>query len=652
MPLVSAPVSSPAASARAMRPEWKARSAGSGRALRSVLCGLASCGLVLFGPALLNSAITPAAYAATSADAGAGTGAGQGAGQGAHAITDVDRLDDLIARLAAFEKANDPITAGREGDLAAASRLPDVTPQTDARLLSARQGFLAELDAIGRDGLPAERLLDYDILQWSLSATITLAGHDPDVMPFSNDSGFHTALVWLANNTTPRNEAEARAWIARMADLPRYFDENRANMERGITMGMTQPDVVVGRVIDQVSALSAPAPRQTVFWEPIARLPASIPPETRAALEAEAEAVIGDIVLPAYVRMGEWLSSTYRPAARPGLGIGSVPGGDAIYRDLAAYHTTTDMTPDEIHALGLSEVARIRGRMEAIIADLGFEGGFAAFQTFLRTDPQFYAPTPEQLIKEYAWIAKRADGKMPEYFATLPRLSYGVRDVPAALAPAYTTGRYWPGDPERGRAGFSVVNTYNLAARPLYELTALGLHEGVPGHHHQIALAQELKDVPEFRKSLFVTAFGEGWGLYTEYLGEEMGMYETPYDLFGRLSYEMWRACRLVADTGLHAKGWTLEQAEACFRENTALSESNIITEVERYIAWPGQALAYKIGELKIIELRRFAEAELGDAFDLRLFHDALLLQGSMPLSLLEARVRDWVAGQKAPPAP
>ena len=347
-------------------------------------------------------------------------------------------------------------------------------------------------------------------------------------------------------------------------------------------------------------------------------------------------------VMPAYAAFQRFFESEYRPAARTTIDASALPDGKAYYADLVRYFTTLpDATPERIHEVGVAEVARLRGEMEAILRDVNHDGSFADFVDFLRADPQFYAKTPEELLREAAWIAKEIDGKLPQYFGTLPRMPYAVKPVPDALAPNYTAGRYNPGP--IGAAGEYWVNTYALHTRPLYVLPSLTLHEAVPGHHLQIALARELADLPQFRSSFFPHAFGEGWALYSEKLGEEMGIYHTPYQRFGRLIYEMWRACRLVIDTGMHAMSWTREQARQFLASNTALSMHEVRTEVDRYIAWPGQALAYKVGELKIVELRKRAEATLGAAFDLRAFHDAVLDNGGVTLAVLESRIDAYV---------
>jgi uncharacterized protein (DUF885 family) len=371
---------------------------------------------------------------------------------------------------------------------------------------------------------------------------------------------------------------------------------------------------------------------------------ARLPPARIAELRNVAAGVIRDQVRPAQRDFATFVEKEYLPASRKTLGVRTVPGGEAYYRWLVADHTTTRMTPDEIHDLGQSEVKRIRARMQEVMAEAGFKGDLPAFIAMLRTDPRFYATSRQQLLEKASEIDKRIDDQLPRWFATLPRLTFGVRPVPPEIEETYTTARYFEGSPKQGVAGGYMVNTSHLDQRPLYEFPALTAHESVPGHHLQIALSQELEGVPTFRRQAGVTAFTEGWGLYAERLAGEMGIYRDAYERFGQLSMEMWRACRLVADTGIHWKGWTLDQAKACFTDNTALAPLNIDVELARYVSWPGQALAYKVGQLKILELRDRAKAKLGDRFDIRSFHDAVLLAGPLPLDLLEARIDAWIA--------
>ena len=561
-----------------------------------------------------------------------------------------ERFDRLVAEVDSFLLAEDPILAGRRGDAEALARLPEVAPEDEARRTRTERGFLSRLRAIDRAALDQDERLDHDLLHWMLTWRVERAGHDEERIPFTNDSGFHTLLGFLALQTPVRSAGDAEAWIARMRDLPRFFDEHIANLERGIESGWVQPEPIAERVLE-VARAQRPAEEasRSRYFEPLRTLPATVPERRAEQLRREAAAAIAEAVRPAYGRLVTFLEERYVPAAREGLGARNLPGGEAWYRDLVRYHTTTELSPEEVHRIGREEVARIRSEMDDVIEASGFEGSFAEFLEFLRTDERFYADRPEELLEFASWVAKRADDAMPSLFATLPRLSYGVRPVPEEIAPNYTTGRYWPGDYENGVAGGYMVNTHDLSARPLYNIPALTVHEAVPGHHHQIALAQEMEDVPLFRRELSVTAFTEGWGLYAEALGEEIGVYRSPYERFGRLSYEMWRACRLVVDTGIHWMGWSRAEAEACLLENSALSEHNVRTEVDRYIAWPGQALAYKVGELELQRLRDRAADALGEDFDLRAFHDVLLLEGAMPLTLLADRVDRWIAERRGP---
>lgn len=549
-------------------------------------------------------------------------------------------LSELIAEYEAFNTIGDPEEIAKARGVEA-RRWGDVTPE----YLESRAGdaarMLAALNALEDTGPGPEAA----ILRHLLQAHVDAHAYDSARIPFVGDWGFFAEAPFTAMRTRATTTDRAEAWIARLEDLPRYFDEHIANMRRGVATGWTAHADPLNTSISQVRAQLKDAPRDSTLFLPLVSLESSeLDPEEIEALQLRGEAAV-ETAIAAYSKLLTFMEGEYLPAARPGAGIATLNDGREVYGVAVAFHTAgAGYDPEEIHRLGLSEVARIRAEMETIIAEVEFEGTFAEFIEFLRTDPQFYAETPEELLEKASEMSKRLDALLPRYFRMLPRLPYGVAAVPAAIAPGYTTGRYSGGDAEKGIAGTYLVNTYALDQRPLYELPALSAHEAVPGHHLQIALAQELKNVPEFRKSYYATAYGEGWGLYAEKLAGEAGFYRTPYERFGQLSYEMWRACRLVADTGLHHYGWSREEAETCFIENTALAPLNIQTEVTRYIGWPGQATAYKVGELKILELRARAKDVMGEAFDIRMFHDVVLGAGAMPLDALEARIERWIA--------
>ncbi len=562
----------------------------------------------------------------------------------------IDTLVQLIRDIELSDLRNNPIQAGSEGDNDALRHLPSA--KSDALNITKNQNleFLNRHVALRAKPLPEKDRLNYDLLGFVLSQRVLLDNFDTARIPFTNDSGFFNELSYILRQTRFNIPSDYEAYAARLTELPRYFGEHKTNMRRGIKTGYTASAEIMPGIISLVKSYAKSDTKTHPYFQPFTSFPDTISLEEQDRLRAMGEAAIKTAVLPSYKSLLKFFEKEYAPQARVTPGIGTTPEGREYYKALVQYYTTLDLSPDEVHQIGLQEVARIRKEMDVIIAEVGFEGSFAEFLEFLRTDPQFYAETAEDLLKEASWIAKQIDGKMPEFFGRLPRLSYGVIPVPTELAPNYTTGRYWNGNPTLGRAGNYVVNTYDLSQRPLYNLPALTAHEGVPGHHHQISLAQELTNVPKFRQSLYPNAFGEGWGLYAEKLAIEMGIYKTPYDNFGRLTYEMWRACRLVVDTGMHWKGWTREQAEACFYDNSALSPHNIKTEVERYISWPGQALAYKIGELKILELRQKAQDKLGPKFSIRKFHDAILSDGGMPLGILETKINRWIALEATKP--
>lgn len=557
---------------------------------------------------------------------------------------DEANLATIIADYEAWRADRSGSASAGEDDAGPARRWRDVSPEIIAQHDEDMARFHARLQTIDLEGLDDTGRASFAVLDYILRSAVELPRSQAMLMPFLNDSGFHTEAEYAAMGVRVRTIADAEGWIERLSALPDFLDAHISWMEAAIAQGWTQPRIIVPGVIDQIAAQIQGDPEASTFFMPLANLPASLSAEERERLQAQGRAVILEEVNPALEQLKDWFETVYLPAARDSIGISEVPGGREYYRALVRYHTTLNTTPEEIHQTGLEEVARIRAEMDAVIARTGFEGSFAEFTHYLRTDARFYAQSEMELMMRASYLAKLADDAMPALFNRLPRLPYGVRPVPAALAPTYTTGRYWAGDASSGRAGAYLVNTYALDQRPLYELPALTLHEAVPGHHHQIAIAQELEGLPDFRRQTYITAFGEGWGLYSEFLGLDMGFYEDPYEDFGRLSYEMWRACRLVVDTGIHYFGWTRQQAEACFLENSALSPLNITNEVLRYISWPGQALAYKTGEIMLRRLRAEGEERLGEDFDLADFHDTILEEGALPLSYLEAKLEAWIA--------
>lgn len=544
-------------------------------------------------------------------------------------------------------------TFNREGDPDEAARAQGVDPRIWWTVTPEFVEARAEQAAAMLDALNAletqEQGPETAILRHLLQASVDAHRYDTARIPFTGDWGFFAAPSYTAMRTRLTTRAGAEAWIARVNDLPRFFDEQIDNMQRGIDTGWTQHGDPLATSIAQIRAQVVEDPTDSTLFLPFESLEASDLSQLEIITLRNQGKTAVQRAIDAYADLLKFMEEDYAPAARAEPGLASLEGGQEAYAVAVSFHTAgAGYSPEDIHLLGQSEVARIRAEMDEIIAEVEFDGSFEEFIAFLRSDPQFYAESPEELLEKAAEMSKRLDAILPRYFGTLPRLPYGVEAVPAAIAPGYTTGRYSGGDAEKGIAGTYLVNTYALDQRPLYELPALSAHEAVPGHHLQIALAQELEGVPEFRKSYYATAFGEGWGLYAEKLAGEAGFYRTPYERFGQLSYEMWRACRLVADTGLHHYGWSREEAEVCFNDNTALAPLNIQTEVTRYIGWPGQATAYKVGELKILELRAKAKSALGEQFNIRAYHDVVLGAGAMPLDALEERVEAWIASQLA----
>jgi uncharacterized protein (DUF885 family) len=534
----------------------------------------------------------------------------------------------------------DQLADGEDVSRGIADHLPKVDPATQQMRLHRWEDVLRQLDAIKRADLSVPERENLDVYRPQIEALVASQRFRDYEMPANSDSSFWTDIGYTARRPF-RSLSDYPAWIAQMRDIPRYFREQIGEMRAGLKRGFTPPRVTMAGRDASLTVVTDVSPEETLFFTPFKEMP-GIAADEQTKLRAEAVQTIRDIVQPAYRELLTFLREEYVPGCRTQLAAQDLPDGKAYYRAKIREFTTLDMDPEAIHALGLAEVERLHREMLAAMKETGFSGDFPAFQKLLRTDPRFYPKSAEELLMRAAWIAKRFDGKASQFFGLLPRSRFTIEPVPPDLAPFYTAGR--------GGAGVYLVNTYALDNRPLYNLTALTLHESAPGHAFQIPLAREHQDQPEFRRSTYISAYGEGWALYCELLGVEMGMYETPYDRFGMLGYQIWRAARLVIDTGIHAKGWTREQAQAYLRQYSALPEHEIETEVDRYIAWPGQALSYYLGERAILEARRKAEAALGGRFSLRAFHDTVLELGSVPLPVLTARIDRFIAeGGKGP---
>jgi len=526
-------------------------------------------------------------------------------------------------------------------DDSATAAVPDRLPRVDAKSQDARLAYwndvLKKLEALPADKLSAANRINYAVYKpqiENLAADIRFRQYE---MPFNADSQFWSDLGFMSGRQL-RTVKDAQNYIALLNDVARWFEENTVNMRAGLKRGFSVPRAVLDGRDVSITTYIVKSPQDSDFYKPCKTLPATLAADERTKLQTACADAIREKVVPSYQKLLTFFRNEYMPQARTTLAAEALPDGKAYYRQQIREYTTLDLDPQAIHDIGLKEVDRIQKEMDATMKATGFAGDMPAFLHFLRTDPRFYAKTPDELLMHAAWIAKRVDAKLPQYFGLLPRGRFGIEPVPAAIAPFWTAGRggshtYW-------------VNTYDLPSRSLYNLTALTLHESAPGHALQGELVEEQQGKPEFRKQ-YISAYGEGWALYCEQLGKEMGIYLTPYDDFGRESYDMWRAARLVIDTGVHHLGWTREQAIKYLADHTALSQHEVETEVDRYISWPGQALSYKLGELKILELRRLTEKEIGAKFDIRKFHDAVLETGSVPLPVLEEHIKAFVAEQR-----
>lgn len=558
----------------------------------------------------------------------------------AMAESEGEKLSELTERYYDYQVEQSGRIEEANGSTSAGARLSSVTPEAQIARAQYAKEMLGALAAIDRNALNERERIDAAVFETLLQEEIGDARFREWEMPFDSDNNFWS---YLAATRPLQTVEDYERYISRMRDLPRYFDENIANARSGLARGFSVPRVTLEGRDASLVAYVVDDPEESPFWGAFKRMPERFSQADADRLQAAGRAAIADAVTPAYRELLTFFRDEYLPQTRKSLAANAMPDGPAFYAQQIRQYTTLDLTAEEIHQIGLEEVARITAEMEKVKAEAGFEGTLPEFVTFLRTDPQFVADTGDELMGVSAYTAKRVDGELAKYFGFLPRHRFSIRPVDPAIAPFYTAGR--------GGLEYCQMNTYDLPSRPLYNISALTLHECAPGHSFQAAIALEQPEAPKFRRQTYFSGFGEGWGLYTEYLGEEMGIYRTPYERFGRLSYEMWRAVRLVIDTGIHHYGWSREQAVDYLATRTALSEHEVNTEVDRYISWPGQALAYKLGEMTISRVRAKAEEELGDDFDIRKFHDVVLSLGSVPLPVLEERIDAFIAdgGQGLP---
>jgi prolyl oligopeptidase len=544
-----------------------------------------------------------------------------------------------------WQMSTSPVMASALGDRRFNDKWPDQSlAAIEARHFQTRE-FLKRVYAIDRNSLSVDDQLNYELFRRQLQENVDEYKFNQHLMPFSHSGGIQNPEN-LTSQLRLVTVEDYEDWIARIRSLDDVIDQEIKLAEAGRKLGMMPPKILLQRIPAQLSLQVVDFADDSPLFKVFETMPESFSAADRERLRAEATDAIEDEVLPAYKKLDTYFNQGYLPAARDSIGLSALPNGDVWYEHLTRSFTTTQMTPDEIHRLGLEEVKRIRDDMQKVITEVQFEGSFDDFLVFLRTDPQFYYDTPEALYEAYLATSKRIDPELVNLFGVLPRMPYGVKPIPDSIAPDTTTAYYSRPAADGSRAGTYWVNLYRPEVRPKYEIEVLSVHEAMPGHHLQIALQQELGDMPMFRRFLGFTAFVEGWGLYSERLGYDLGLYKDPYSRFGQLTYDMWRAVRLVVDTGMHYKGWTRQQAIDFFKDNAAKAEYDIVNEIDRYINWPGQALAYKIGQLKMLALRDRAERQLGEDFDVRAFHDELLGAGALPLDLLEQRMDKWLAQQ------
>lgn len=566
-----------------------------------------------------------------------------------HASPSDEALELLMEDFWEAQVRASPLAATLWGENRYRDRIDDKSPEALAAQVARLDQTIAALGEIDPQDLSLANREHYEAFEWMLTHERRNLDFGTRFFTITSLGGWHSRFADLIRATPYASEQDYRDLLARLAGFGMYARQNVDLLRMGMESGYTQPCASLEGYGKSITGYVSDAPEASVFAQPFSAMPDSLPAPVREELRADALRVIDEVVNPAYQAFADFYAESYEPACRTSVGLSSLPGGREAYDHALRYYTSLDTDAPTIHALGRQEVARIRGEMEAVMDEVDFEGDFAEFLAFLRSDPQFYASDEATYLRHVAWIGKTIEARLPQFFSRLPSNPYGISVIPEQIAPMTATAFYQPGAADGTRAGQYFVNLYDLSSRPLYELPALGLHESVPGHHLQISLQGENEDLPDWRRFYYFHAFGEGWGLYAEFLGEEMGIYTTPYERFGRLIYDMWRAARLVVDTGMHAMGWTRQEAIDFMLANTGLTPKNVIAEVDRYITYPGQATAYKHGELKIRELRQRAEAALGDRFDLREFHIALLTGGSLPLKVLDNRMRRWIDAQVGP---
>ncbi|MFI5362215.1 MAG: DUF885 domain-containing protein [Elusimicrobiota bacterium] len=609
--------------------------------MRMIVLLLTAFALLSSSPSYSATTLPPTAYEQSLADLA-----------GDHSLAEKTKLWKLFDAYWDHQMTEFPDWATQVGYPGQNARWTDLSFEAVARRKREVAAPMTPLLSIDRSKLdPADRV-NYDLLKYQTELDVEGSRFKDELMPINQMGGINTSAPDLFHAMPAATARDYEDMIARLKALPKAIDQTIALMREGLKEGITVPKIILRDVPDQIKAQVVDDPEKSAFYEPFKKLPSGLPAADRDRLTAEARKAVADAVVPAYRKLAEFFVTEYLPHCRETIALTSLPDGEAWYAHNVRAQTTTDFSPQKIHEIGVAEVARIHKEMEAVIQETGFKGNFSEFSKFMRTDPQFFYKDPKDLLIGYRDIAKRIDPELITVIGKLPRLPYGVLPVPAYMEKSQTTAYYWPGSVIAGRAGTFYANTYDIGSRPKWEMETLTLHEAVPGHHLQIALALEMSDLPAFRKNGEFTAYTEGWGLYSESLGSRLGLYETPYYRYGQLTYEMWRAVRLVVDTGMHSLGWSRRQAIDYFKENTSKTDHDITVEVDRYIAWPGQALAYKIGQMKMLELRERAKKELGDRFDIRAFHDAVLETGSVPLDVLDRHIADWTAAQEASPAP